>query len=170
MTLHTSSDCTHDSSVKELGTVQYANCDVAADNYSNLGCGVQDPSSSSYGKGVNSAGGAVWATLIEKDQISIWRWFRAAVPADVTASKPVPATWGTPTAAWGSGTCDLSSKFKDLQIVVDITICGDWAGNSGVWAASSCSASYKTCSAAVPNPANFKNAQFTFNSIKAYSI
>ncbi len=170
MTLHTSDNCTRDPSTPELGTVAYANCAASADGWANQGCGVTDPSAASYGAGVNAAGGAVWATLIEKDKISIWRWFRADVPADVAAGAPVPGSWGTPTAAWGNGRCDLASKFKQLQIVVDLTICGDWAGNAGVWAGSSCSSKWSTCAAAVPDPANFKNAEFTFNSIKAYSI
>ena len=50
--------------------------------------------------------------------VSIWRWPRNASPADVTAGAPVPSSWGTPMAAWGSSTCDPAKYFKEMSIVM----------------------------------------------------
>ncbi len=37
-----------------------------------------------------------------------------------------PSKWGTPSAAWPSGSsCNISHFFTPQQLVIDITLCGD---------------------------------------------
>ncbi len=59
------------------------NCDIAATN--NAGCGVEAPSSNSYGPAFNSAGGGWYAMERTNNFIKVWFWSRNAgnVPSDV---------------------------------------------------------------------------------------
>ncbi|KAI5479919.1 hypothetical protein MNV49_002209 [Pseudohyphozyma bogoriensis] len=133
------------------------------------GCSVIDPSTASYGAGLAAAGGSVWATQWDSTGISIWRWTKGSVPADVTSGSPSPSGWGTPVANWPASTCDPASHFQDLQLVFDITLCGDWAGTS--YASSSCAKTkFPTCASAVTDPTNFENAYFVVNSVSVYNI
>lgn len=68
--------------------------------------------------GFAAAGGSVFATSWTTAGISIWRWSRSAIPADVTAGTPDPTGWGTPTATWLADDCDPTAHFNNLQIVL----------------------------------------------------
>ena len=65
MTLHTAPGCSISQTSDFAGTVLQDSCDAFL-NY-NTGCGVEDPSSKSYGKTFNSNGGGVFATLWDDD-------------------------------------------------------------------------------------------------------
>lgn len=70
MTLHTTAGCTLSQPMAATGRILTTDCDVAAD--SNIGCGVQDRSTNSYGKGFNEVGGGVYVTYWDEQGISIW--------------------------------------------------------------------------------------------------
>ena len=169
MTLHTSSDCSI-SSGGFSGSLATSNCDVNAPNqFANAGCGISSGSSASYGGGFNSANGGVYATEWTSDGISIYFFPRGSVPSDVSSGNPDPSSWGNPTAKFGSGSCDIDSHFKGLQLVFDTTFCGDWAGQ--VWASDpTCSAKAATCNDYVQNHAgDFKDAYWSVNSLRVYT-
>jgi hypothetical protein len=50
--------------------------------------------------------------------ISIWRWKRENIPADIASGSPIPSTWGTREAAFGSATCPIENYFNDLSMVL----------------------------------------------------
>ncbi|ORY89249.1 hypothetical protein BCR35DRAFT_312496 [Leucosporidium creatinivorum] len=165
--------CSRDTSLAQTGDTSTTFSDCSVYNTGNAGCSVLDYDPTSFGSGFNAAGGGVFAVAIETSGISIWRWKRSAIPADISSSSPNPSTWGTPVARWGSSTC-APSFFKDQQIVFDITTCGDWAGDQWVWQSTadsgSCYPKYATCAAANQDPANFAEAYFDVNYIKVFSI
>ncbi|KAL3439098.1 concanavalin A-like lectin/glucanase domain-containing protein [Aspergillus tetrazonus] len=165
MTLHTSDGCTIDSS-GFTGTLLTSNCFVNAPGQANnAGCGIQSPDSNSYGAGFNSNFGGVYATEWTSDHISIWFFPRSSIPSDITAGNPDPSTWGTPAARF-AGNCDIESHFTNMQIIFDITFCGDWAGN--VWGSSTC-ASLGSCTDYVSNnPEAFADAYWDINSLRVY--
>ena len=70
MTLHTTAGCTLSQPMNATGRILTTDCDVAAD--SNIGCGVQDRSEASYGKGFNDARGGVYVTFFDESGISVW--------------------------------------------------------------------------------------------------
>ncbi|GAA6040180.1 hypothetical protein JCM8097_004166 [Rhodosporidiobolus ruineniae] len=171
-TLHTAPGCTRSGSL--TGSTAGYPTDCNAGN-ANSGCTVSDPSSSSFGAGFNAAGGGVFALLYAETGISIWRWPRASIPSDVKSGKPRWKGWGTPVAQWSGTTCDTRTFFANQLITFDITTCGDWAGQQSVWqstaASGKCySSKYPTCSAAVADPANFKEAYFEVNYVKVFSV
>ncbi|KAG8901799.1 hypothetical protein FRB99_005099, partial [Tulasnella sp. 403] len=110
------------------GTVLTSNCDATQN--SNTGCGVRDPSDKSYGSALNDGGGGVYATLLNDDGVAIWFFPRDSVPKDLANDSPKPSTWGSPKAFWSSSMCPTKHFFGPQRIVINTTLCGDWAGSS----------------------------------------
>lgn len=106
--------------------------------------------------------GGVLATLIDDSGISIWRFERGSIPSDINSQTPDPSSWGVPMAFWSASTCDISHHFKNMSIVINTTLCGDWAGGAF---SSTCSGS---CSAAVAKASNFDYAQWKINYVAVY--
>ncbi|KAG9200781.1 hypothetical protein G6514_006637 [Epicoccum nigrum] len=167
VTLHSSAGC-----VPSVGTGgetgrRVAGADCGAGGGFN-GCGVQSNSPTSYGTAFNANGGGVYATLWTNSGIKVWYFASRDVPANIRSGNPDPSSWGTPTANFGPG-CDYASKFKSLNIVFDITFCGDWAG--GVWGSTSCAQINPSCNAYVASqPQSFGDSYWLINSVKVYSV
>ncbi|KAL4931724.1 glycoside hydrolase family 16 protein [Aspergillus undulatus] len=167
MTLHTSDGCSIDNTGFS-GTLLTSNCYVQAPGQdNNAGCGISSPDTSSFGAGFNAASGGVYATEWTSDHISVWFFPRSSIPSDISAGTPDPSSWGTPTARFAGAGCDIDSHFTDMQIIFDITFCGDWAGN--VWGSGSCAALGGSCSDYVANnPRVFADAYWDINSLRVY--
>lgn len=103
-----------------------------------------------YGESFNRIAGGVYAHLWDKGGIKVWHFPRTAIPADIKAQKPDPSLWGTPAAFWSSKSCDMGAHFYDHALVLDTTLCGDWAG--ATYASAGCPG---TCAQAVSKPENF---------------
>ncbi|KAL3442058.1 concanavalin A-like lectin/glucanase domain-containing protein [Aspergillus insuetus] len=167
--LHTTTGCSIDDS-GFTGDIQTTNCYYRApEQGSNVGCGIKVPSPQSFGDGFNAAGGGAYATEWTSTGFKTWFFTRDAVPADITAGTPDPSSWPIPDAAF-AGDCNFERHFWDMQIVFDTTFCGDWAGNSDVWANSgNCASLAPTCQEYVANnPAAFEKAYWEVVSLKVY--
>jgi len=136
------------------------NCDSTN---SQLGCGVIEWSQASYGPTFDAQGGGVFAMKWDQDGISVWNFYRVAIPQDVLEGIPNPANWPKPTATLGAAGCNILEYFQNHTVIFDITFCGDWAGNS--YATSGCPG---TCSNILMDPTNFVNASWSINSLKVY--
>ncbi|EGF99846.1 family 16 glycoside hydrolase [Melampsora larici-populina 98AG31] len=170
MTLHTASGCSVQTPMSNsaMGTVLDKNCDAALDG--NSGCGVSDPSEISFGKPFNDNGGGVFVMEWKQSGITIWRFARDQLPTDLTPGhQPNPDSWSShpPLAHWSNDECNnLSNQFGEHRIVFDITLCGDWAGSQGAYTSGGqCGGS---CSEAVKDPANFKDAAWEVASVRLY--
>ncbi|KAI4141329.1 MAG: hypothetical protein L6R39_005399 [Caloplaca ligustica] len=169
MTLHTTSGC----QIKPTGfsgKIDTPNCDVNAQGQGkNMGCGILHPMTQgqSFGRGMNAVGGGVYATMWTSQDISIYHFPRSLVPADISAGKPNPATWGMPVAKFAGG-CNIDEHFQNLNIIFNTAFCGDWAGEA--WNSSTtCQAKAPTCQAYVQNnPEAFKDAYWMIRSVKVY--
>ena len=168
MTLHTGPQCFLDrnptsgssSTPAFLGNVLHTPC--ASSPSDNTGCAFGDSDPTSYGKGFNDAGGGVYAHLWNKDGIKIWHFKRSSIPQDITSGNPDPSTWPTPVAFWADAGCDMASHFIDHSLVIDTTLCGDWAGDINVYGNSGCQG---TCAEAVSKKSNFNGAFVLFNAL-----
>ncbi|KAF9526440.1 glycoside hydrolase family 16 protein [Crepidotus variabilis] len=164
---HTAPDCNINTTVGFSGSVTQAggkaHTDCNAFIKSNAGCSITEWSRASYGPYFDSQGGGVFVMKWDENDISIWSFFRAAVPKDIIAGQPNPSLWGVPSARLHSSQCSINKFFKDHSIIFDITFCGDWAGNS--YATSGCP---DTCEDRLMNPKNFENATWSINSLKVY--
>ncbi|TFK29680.1 glycoside hydrolase family 16 protein [Coprinopsis marcescibilis] len=161
-TLHTGPMCTASlGNVKVDARLIHTQC--ASYWWDNRGCGFSDSDERSYGKGFNDVGGGVFAHLWNRDGIKMWHFARSEIPADLKEERPNPATWVTPVAFWSSRTCDMGKNFYEHTLVIDTTICGDWAG--ATYSSSGCPG---TCAEAVANKQNFKGAKWEINYIAVY--
>jgi hypothetical protein len=63
----------------------------------------------------------------------MWQFSRGSIPADIDAKTPNPSTWGTPLADFPSTECPINSHFRNQSIIIDIDLCGTWAGSASVY-------------------------------------
>lgn len=129
MAIHTTPGCTQSGSASQLGTSgSTTDCSQPA------GCTVMETSPNSFESGFAAAGGGVWATKFDDTGISIWFWSRPDVPQSINQSTSTSSLdlsgWGTPHANYSSTTCNMNEFFTPQNLVLDITLCGDWAGLS----------------------------------------
>ena len=108
------------------GTLGNTNCAYYPDY--NVGCGVSDRRSTSFGVGFNQGGGGVYAMQWTSESILIWQWSRDQVPEDVDSKKPDPGSWGLPVAQLAVGNCSVDQHFQSHKIIFDTTFCGEYAG------------------------------------------
>ncbi|EPS93808.1 endo-1,3-beta-glucanase-like protein [Fomitopsis schrenkii] len=168
VSLHVGSTCSMPSSRTETGTPQTLDCDVNTDG--NDGCGVQNPTTNSFGPDFNAAGGGWYAMQRTSTDVSVWFWSRTAsnVPSDVSsgASSVNTGNWGTPAAYFPNTDCNLASVFSANNIIFDITLCGSWAGQSSIYSSAGCPG---TCVDYVNNnPSAFSNAYWDVASVRVY--
>lgn len=84
------------------------------------------------GFGYNQAGGGMYACeLTPGGVVTIWYFPTSQIPADIESGNPVPANWPV---TGGSQKVSFSSpcpgKFSQLQIVLNTTLCGAFAGGT----------------------------------------
>lgn len=175
MTLHTNAGVSIKNDSSSLsGSVYTADCDVNAPNQApNTGCQIQDNSGTpSFGDPFNQNGGGVFAMEWTSRFIKIWFFPRDKIPSNVLSTSPDPAgngTWGKPNAMFEPQQLDaIDSHFKDQQLIVGTTLCGDWAGNA--WNTSeTCASKAPTCDQYVAdNPAAFSEAYWAIDSLQVF--
>jgi hypothetical protein len=146
VTLHTSPSCSPNVGPGGETGYRVVNSDCGAGGGYN-GCGVSSNNPTSYGTAFNANGGGVYASLWTSSGIKVWYFPSRDVPGNIRNGNPDPNTWGTPMANFGGGGCDFDARFRDMNIVFDITFCGDWAGS--VWGSTTCSQINPSCNAYV---------------------
>jgi len=163
MTLHTGDGCSMSGVPRsQTGSPGQTNCNVYATG--NSGCGVVDASTQSYGQGFNNIRGGVYAVDWTSSYIRIWFWPRNNIPKDISSGNPNPGGWGTPSADFPLGGNCPPSHFSNMQIIVDNTFCGDWAG--AVFQSQGCG---NNCQSFVQNnPGQFHESFWSINSFKVY--
>ncbi|KAJ3977346.1 hypothetical protein EV361DRAFT_944460 [Lentinula raphanica] len=96
-----------------------------------------------FGSGFAQAGGGVCATQLDVSVIYMWFWSRSDIPASISqanSSSTMNLTdWGTPTAAYPSSACNVTQYFQPQNLVLDITLCGVWAGVPSIYNSTGCS-------------------------------
>lgn len=129
ITLHTGGLCVIDQIGQATGHLVGKNC-TSADG-ANSGCAILQNQGETYGHKFNMHAGGVYAHSWDSQGITVWYFARSSIPQDITDGNPNPASWGSPTAYFpASDSCNISDLFHDHQIVINTTLCGDWAGGS----------------------------------------
>ncbi|GAA5881480.1 hypothetical protein JCM16303_005671 [Sporobolomyces ruberrimus] len=173
MALHTTADCKAEnssSSVEYTAQLLGDNCDK--DVNFNAGCNALDSSKTSAGQALAANGGGMWATEYASTGIKIWHFERSAVPSELSsnASSIDPTSWGTPTYFVPSSSCNTESHFAAQHLVIDITLCGDWAGSNATLEATGCALTTQPLcyTQYVLNASNYDNAFFELPSVRVY--
>lgn len=166
MALHTKPGCKQSNTTVETSTlVNSTDCSTLVNN--NEGCTVTNPGAT-YGPAFAAAGGGVFVTEFAAKGISIWFFPRSSIPQmlQVNASTIDTSALGTPVANWPSDECNVNSFFEPQELVFDITLCGDFAGNSGIF--------LQTCSGVCYDdwvlgpPSNYDSAYFEVQYVRVY--
>jgi len=165
--LHTLTGCTQASSVIQSGRTLETNCSTSAND--NSGCAVSETHANSYGEAFASNGGGVYAAEFASTGVSFWFFPRASIPTELTNSSSTidPSSWGTPTASYPSSSCNPSTYFAAQSIILDITLCGDWAGKAADYS-TTCSGVCYT-SNVVGSGSNYNMAYFEIKSVKVFT-
>ncbi|KAF9445869.1 glycoside hydrolase family 16 protein [Macrolepiota fuliginosa MF-IS2] len=167
VTLHTNEGCTMPASRDQTGISRQNNCNRLINN--NAGCGVESPTTKSYGPPFNSNGGGWYIVERASTYIKIFFWPRdsTSVPDDVRNGSISINTdmWGTPIAFFPDTSCNMTQQFSNHNIVIGLSLCGDWAGGLS-FGESGCPGN---CVDFVNNnPGAFTDAYFDFASIRIY--
>ncbi|KAK7956755.1 uncharacterized protein PG986_005977 [Apiospora aurea] len=125
----------------------------------------------SYGDSFNAQGGGVYALEWDSDGLKVWHFPRSAIPSDIAfapLTSPEPASWGPPQALFGGSGCNADSFFFNMSLVININLCGDYAGN--VWGKTDkCNTLAPTCKDYVASsPEAFLGAFWNVNYIDVY--
>ncbi|KAK6525584.1 hypothetical protein TWF281_010641 [Arthrobotrys megalospora] len=164
-TLHTTDGCQMNAKRKQTGDALSVNC-LNSTNY-NMGCAVRGVPAS-YGERLNNNQGGVYAMEWRTAGIRMWFFPRDQIPQNIKLRKPEPSGWGTATADFPSTKCDINSHFKNHRLIINISLCGDWAGAPPVYSEEySCP---MDCAEYVgSNPEAFQEAYWAINSIRVYT-
>ncbi|KAN0086101.1 glycoside hydrolase family 16 protein [Tylopilus felleus] len=169
MAIHAINGCFHYDNATELGTWGGSNCTEGS------GCTVGETSPNSYGSSFTAAGGGVFATQFDVSGIFMWFWSRPDVPSAISQNSSAidVSSWGTPHAAFSSSTCNISQLFSPQNLVLDIDLCGDWAGVPSIYE-SQCSDQGLTglCyndSVVGPGSPRFDEAYYDINFVRTYA-
>lgn len=189
ITLHTGGACTMAQGRSSASAKFAATADCSAGGGS-TGCPQKTESGSNFGRGLNAAGGGVYAMLWDHEAISVYLFPRNSTIAGtlsggnnnnktVLSSSSTPAAaevdpsgFGTPLATFvGGDGCDIAERFRQHAITINTDFCGSWAGSGAVWAADGeCAAKAATCEEYVAgNPGAFVDAYWLLNSIRVYT-
>ncbi|KAI0674443.1 concanavalin A-like lectin/glucanase domain-containing protein [Trametes maxima] len=162
MAIHTLDGCLTSDAIQQSGKLENNDCGSAS------GCTVAEQKPNSYGDPLNAANGGVWATKFDVDGIAIWFWSRPDVPAELTNKEATVdvSKWGTPSAAFPvTPQCDLTKFFTKQQLVIDIALCGVWAGPTGNYQ-QTCPG---VCDVSGPGSPAFDKAWFEIQYVRAYT-
>ncbi|KZL70204.1 endo-1,3(4)-beta-glucanase [Colletotrichum tofieldiae] len=169
---HTTPGCRIPDAPQAAGQPLLRDCESPGTN-NNAGCNYLPPASHphTYGDSFNAVGGGVYALEWTSEAIRIWHWPRQSIPRDIIAKRPDPATWGLPSALFGTSTCEVDRYFKDMSIVIQTNFCGDYAANIWGKEGDTCNQRAPTCVEYVANnPGAFRNAYWEVNYIDVYQL
>ncbi|KAF8133894.1 glycoside hydrolase family 16 protein [Boletus edulis] len=166
MSLHTETGCTQVSPNETSTMVTSTNCSYALNDQ---GCIVVDPSSASFGAGFASASGGAFVTEFATTGISIWYFPRSQIPSTLSNNESTidTTTFGTPVGNWPATGCNIQEFFQPQQLIFDITLCGDFAGNPAIF--------NQTCTGVCYNdyvigpPSGYDNAYFEVGYVRVFS-
>jgi len=163
ISLHTLNGCKHpDAGVQTFETGNLISTDCFNQTDFNQGCIVEV--TTGYGANFAAAGGGVYAMLWNETGLTFWFFQRGTIPADLPTDSPNPAGWGNPTAYYPQSSCDFNTFFKPQTFILDITLCGNFAGQPNVFS-QTCSG---TCLDLIPIPTNFDTAYFEISYMRVF--
>jgi hypothetical protein len=159
-TLHTNAGC----DMSKVDKNSFTGRSVSTNCLGNSGCGIV-ANMANYGEPFNQAGGGVYVMEWTTDFIRTFYFGRNNVPQDINSGKPQPNNWGKPYALFDLGSNCPDSHFVAEVIVINLTFCGDWAGN----VFSQQCKNMGTCSAFVKdNPNKFSDAYWRINYVSVF--
>ncbi|KAJ7093400.1 glycoside hydrolase family 16 protein [Mycena belliarum] len=169
MALHSYAGCVQPPNVTQTGRTILHNCNDTTSS----GCTVAESKPNSFGAGFAQAGGGAFGMQFDVAGIFMWFWSRSSIPNSITSATATSqmdiADWGVPSAAYPAAGCNITEFFPAQQMVIDITLCGLWAGANGIYESSTCPG---TCfgSNIAGNGSNYASAYFEIPAIRTWTV
>ncbi|KAJ8521871.1 hypothetical protein ONZ45_g1508 [Pleurotus djamor] len=166
MGLHATQGCSQVNPVQSSPLINSTDCNHDANN--NQGCIVTPPSFNSYGPAFSAAGGGVWVTEFAEKGISIWFFERKDVPPSISSSMNSidTSSLGTPTGNWPGAGCNIQQFFQPQHLVLDITLCGDFARPPAIFSQTCKGVCYDDY--VLGSPSTYDTAFFDISFIKVF--
>ncbi|KAL1740054.1 glycoside hydrolase family 16 protein [Schizophyllum fasciatum] len=170
MALHSTDGCFQANNSGDSGQTLERNCSTPT------GCAVRENKTNSYGQAFNEAGGGVFALQMAQSGFYMWFWSRNDIPHSISGANSqstmdTTKDWGRPSASFPASGCNdsLWQFFAPQQLVLDITLCGNWAGLPAVYGAT-CTNQYACLTDnVVGDGSNYADAYFEIRWIRTYT-
>jgi hypothetical protein len=91
---------------------------------------------------------------------------RNNIPSDLAGEGPDPTRWGTPSASYPASGCDPAKFFNPQSMIINIDVCGAWAGNGAVYTSTGCTGQ---CTDMVGTASNYDNAYWEIAYVKTFN-
>ena len=133
------------------------------------GCAVELPKGT-FGPPFNEAGGGTFAMEWDEQGMRSYFWSNACsgAPRDIACRAPDPGNWGTPMSKFVFGGDCPKERFREMHMVVNQALCGDWAGGI-MWGRCRMRNSFMSCGSYVRDkPEAFADAYWAIKSIRVY--
>ncbi|KAJ7302806.1 concanavalin A-like lectin/glucanase domain-containing protein [Mycena albidolilacea] len=168
MALHSYAGCVQPANVTQMGHTLIHDCNDTTAS----GCTVAETKPNSFGAGFAGNGGGAFGLQFDVAGVFMWFWPRPSIPASITQATPTGTMdltdWGMPSAAYPAAGCNITEFFPAQELVVDITLCGLWAGIPDVYAGDCPGTCFGNNIAG--NGSNYANAYFEIPAIRTYTI
>jgi hypothetical protein len=177
MTLHTAAGFNVDNTTQSFqGNLVDSDCNAVQ---ATKGCSITmehtattDTGLATAGDAFNTQGGGVYVHDWTTEGITVWLFPRDNLPADLVAGTPDSSTWTQKPLAKFTGKGDFGTTLNNMQLIINIDFCGDWAGKPEVWTSSGAAKATgaNTCAEYVgANPEVYKEAYFEIGSVDFYT-
>ena len=102
------------------------------------------------------------------DGIYMWWWEHGTFPNDILTN-PNTCNYGKPYGAWPFGKWCTSNHFNNHTIIIDINLCGSWAGGNDWNQHCAQDTGYSNCNDYVrENPKDFTDAYFKIQTVTVF--
>ncbi|KAK0230126.1 concanavalin A-like lectin/glucanase domain-containing protein [Armillaria fumosa] len=166
---HNDSSCVQPPNPGQSGETLSSDCSNGAGT---VGCRVTETKSNSFGESFAQNGGGAFALQFDVSGAYIWFWPRQDIPQSLTSATSTSnmdtADWGLPSASFPSSGCDLEKLFKPQKLILDITLCGNWAGTASIFN-TQCSGSCVQDYVMGPGNPTYDNAWFEISYLRTYT-
>ncbi|KAK0243477.1 glycoside hydrolase family 16 protein [Armillaria nabsnona] len=126
---HNDSSCVQPANPGQTGQSFNSNC---SNGGGGVGCTVSETKPNSYGESFAQNGGGAFALQFDASGAFIWFWSRQNIPKSLTSATSTSnmdtIDWGLPSASFPSSGCNLQKLFSPQRLILETTLCGDWAG------------------------------------------
>ncbi|KAK0230124.1 glycoside hydrolase family 16 protein [Armillaria fumosa] len=166
---HNDSSCVQPPNPGQSGQTLNGDCSNGAGS---VGCRVAETKPNSFGESFAQNGGGAFALQFDVSGAYVWFWSRQNIPKSLTSATSTSnmdtTDWGTPSASFPSSGCDLQKLFKPQKLVLDITLCGDWAGVPSIFN-TQCSGNCVQDYVIGPGSPKYDNAWFEISYLRTYT-
>ncbi|KAK0491650.1 glycoside hydrolase family 16 protein [Armillaria novae-zelandiae] len=164
---HSDPSCVQSANPGQSGETLSSDCSNGAGS---VGCRVAETKSNSFGESFAQNGGGAFALQFDVSGAYIWFW-----PIYPRPSPPPHRrhTWIPPIGEHHQHhfrlvDADLEKLFKPQKLILDITLCGNWAGSSSIFN-TQCSGSCIQDYVLGPGSPKYDNAWFEISYLRTYT-